>query len=114
LFVDDVARRAFLAIGAAAGDVEAALEAADPEAREFIERASVADVDADPVVESRNLIAAATRRRLARAGHVEHPDELRALREARLQLELLNDPASADEASEALLGWLDGGALERE
>jgi DNA primase len=65
LFADEIARRAFLAVAEAGGSIEAALDLADPDAREFLERASVADVDADPVLEARNLIAAATRRRLA-------------------------------------------------
>ena len=41
---------------------------ADPEAREVLERAAVADVEADPEVEARNLIGAAVRRELARRG----------------------------------------------
>ena len=65
LFVDDVARRAFLAVAEGDGSVERSLELADPEARELIERAAVADIDADPAIEGRNLIAAAVRRELA-------------------------------------------------
>ncbi len=59
MFADDVCRRAFLAVAASHGHVEAALEAADPEARELLERASVADLDADPRLEALNLLAAA-------------------------------------------------------
>jgi DNA primase len=66
LFVDDVARRAFLAVAEGDGSVERSLDLADPEARELIERAAVADVDADPAIEGRNLVAAAVRRELAR------------------------------------------------
>ena len=108
LFSDDVARRAFLAVASAAGSVEAALEKADPEAREFIERAAVADLDVDPLVEVRNLIAAATRRRLSRHPATGGPDELRAMRDARLALDRIDDPEGADAAAEELLGWLQG------
>jgi len=62
LFREDVERRAFDALAASGGDVEAALLAADPEARELIERAAVVDVEADPLVEVRTLVAAAVRR----------------------------------------------------
>ncbi len=108
LFADDIARRAFLAVAEAGGAVEAALELADPEARELLERASVADVDADPVIEARNLIAAATRRRLARSVQLTEPEQLLAVREARLALEEIDNPERADIAAEALLGWLEG------
>ena len=108
LFADDIARRAFLAVAEAGGAVEAALELADPEARELLERASVADVDADPVIEARNLIAAATRRRLARSVQLTEPEQLLAVRDARLALEEIDNPERADTAAEALLGWLEG------
>lgn len=108
LFAHDVARRAFLAVAEAGGAIEPSLELADPEAREFLERAAVADVEADPVIEARNLIAAATRRLLAKQTSVTDPDTLRSMRDARLALELIDDPESADGAAEALLGWLQG------
>ncbi len=108
LFADEVARRAFLAVAESGGAIEAALELADPEAREFLERASVADVDADPLLESRNLIAAATRRRLAQMVVDIAPDQLPLIRDARLQLDDMEDPERADVAAEALLGWLHG------
>src|SRR5688572_18151643 len=41
LFDDDVHRRAFLALGAAEGSLDAAIEAADPDAREVLERSAV-------------------------------------------------------------------------
>jgi DNA primase len=106
LFFDDVARRAFLAVADADGAIEAALDRADPEAREFLERAAVADVDADPVVEARNLIAAATRRVLGQHRDTFDPDALLAMRDARLALEQIDDPDGGDAAAEALLGWL--------
>jgi len=108
LFAEDVARRAFLAVAEAGGAVEAALELADPDARELLERASVADVDAEPVIEARNLIAAATRRRLAQSVSAVEPAQLRAVSDARLALEAIDDPDQADTAAEALLGWLQG------
>ncbi len=108
LFADDVARRGFLAVAESAGAIEPALGLADPEAREFLERAAVADVDADPVLEARNLIAAATRRRLSQMVVDIAPDQLFAIREARLQLDQMEDAEGADVAAEALLGWLQG------
>jgi hypothetical protein len=68
----------------------------------------VADLDVDPVVEVRNLIAAATRRRLSRHSATGAVDELRAMRDARLALERIDDPEGADAAAEELLGWLQG------
>jgi DNA primase len=112
LFSQDVARRAFLAVAEAGGAIEPALERADPEAREFLERAAVADLEADPIIEARNLIAAATRRLLGRQTGVVDPDTLRSMRDARLALELIDDPESADGAAEALLGWLQGASEE--
>jgi DNA primase len=113
LFADDVARRAFLATAEAGGAIEPALELADPEAREMLERAAVADVDADPVVEARNLVSAAVRRELGRRVVNLDPDEIRADRDARLALESLDDPNGADDAAEALLGWLQRRSEER-
>ena len=69
LFADDVNRRAFVALAAADGDLDAALAAADPDARDVLERAAVADLDVDAETEARNLIAAAVRRELVQAGH---------------------------------------------
>ena len=114
LFGDDVARRAFLAVADAGGAVEAALELADPEARELLERAAVADLDVDPALEARNLIAAATRRQLTRRRTVVDVEELRAMRDARLALEQMDDPGASEAAAEALLGWLQGCTREPE
>jgi DNA primase len=106
LFVDDVARRAFLAVAEGDGSVERSLELADPEARELIERAVVADIDADPAIEGRNLIAAAVRRELARRVNEIDPIEILANRDARLALERFDEPLAGDDAAELLLGWL--------
>lgn len=114
LFADDVARRAFLATAQAGGSVEPALELADPEARELLERAAVADIDADPVLEAHNLIAATVRRELVRRVQFTDPDEIRADRDARLALEALDDPATSLAAAEALLGWIQRRTEERD
>lgn len=112
LFDDEVARRAFLAAASSAGAIETALSLADPEARELLERAAVADLDVDPVREARNLVAAATRRALARRRGTT-TDELLELSEARLHLERIDDPVHGEEAAEALLLWLEEVPEER-
>ena len=106
LFVDDVYRRAFLALGETQGDVNAAIDHADPDAREALERAAVADVEAQPMAEAMNLIAAAVRRELANRTTIADPDQIREDREARLLLEQLDNPLTADAAAGELLGWL--------
>jgi len=83
-----------------------ALAAADAEAREVLERAAVADVDAQPVKEAWNLLAAAVRRRLAHRRGVTDPEMIRADRDARLLLEHLEEPDVAESAAQELLGWL--------
>ena len=67
LFSDDVYRRAFLAVAESGGALVSALELADPEAREVLERAAVVDLSDDAVLEARNLIGAAVRRELKRS-----------------------------------------------
>lgn len=114
LFVDDLSRRAFLAVAAGAGSIERAMELADPDARELLERAAVADIDDDPVVEARNLIAAAVRRSLNQRVVVLEPEQIRSDRDARLLLEALGDPEATNGAAEALLGWLQQRNEERE
>ena len=114
LFSEEVCRRAFLAVAETNGAIEAALDAADPEARELLERAVVADVDADPGVESRNLIAAAVRRELARRVNVSDPAEILADRDARLALEEIEQTTGSTDAAEALLGWLQRRSEERD
>jgi DNA primase len=106
LFRDDGHRRAFLALAAANGDLGAALDAADPDARDVLERAAVADLDVDPEVEARNLIAAAVRRELAVPAAAGDPARIRDDAEARLQLEDLGQPIAAGSAAGWLLGWL--------
>ena len=112
LFPTDVMRRAFIAVAEASGAAGAAIEAADPEAREILERAAVVDIDANGRAEAMNLLAAAVRRRLGSRRGVVDPDVLRADREARLDLELLENPESADDAVGRLLAWLGGVAVD--
>ena len=53
LFADEVYRRAFVAVAEAGGDLVQALELADPEARDVLERAAVVDVGVEPPTTSR-------------------------------------------------------------
>jgi DNA primase len=106
LFADDTHRRAFLALAESDGNLTAAIELADPEAREVLERAAVADLTVDPETEARNLIAAAVRRELRQAPPSGDPEAVRDDAEARLQLEDLSSPLPAVQAGEWLLGWL--------
>jgi DNA primase len=106
LFNDDVARRAFLAVAEAGGDVGTSLELADPDAREMIERAAVADGEWDPARLAFTLIADQVRRELRRVKWTDDVDAVRADQEARLAMHRLDDPASAPAAAEALLQWL--------
>jgi DNA primase len=106
LFADDVNRRAFLALADADGDLDAAIGAADPDAREVLEHSAVTDLDVDAEAEVRNLIAAAVRRELAAGGSSSDPERIRDDREARLQVEDLGLPNDGAAAAEWLLGWL--------
>ncbi len=67
LFTEEANLGAFRVLDEADGDVHKAIERADPEVRDLLERLSVADVDADSQVEVRNLVGAATRRQLEAA-----------------------------------------------
>jgi DNA primase len=106
LFADEACRRAFLALGEADGNLTTAIELADPDAREVLERAAIADLDVDPEVEARSLIAAAVRRQLARRHGTGDPELIRDDAEARLHLEELAAPIPGASAAEWLLGWL--------
>ena len=106
LFNDDTNRRAFLAMAAAGGSLDGAIEAADPDAREVLARAAVADLDVDPEAEARNLIAAAVRRELASRSGVTGVDLIREDRDARLHLEELGTVNAGAASAEWLLGWL--------
>lgn len=106
LFDDPANRGAFDALVAAGGDLAVAIESADGSIQDVLEGAGMADVDGDPVVEARNLIAAATRRELRRVVVGAGSDRIAADASARLTLEALAEPDRADEASAWLLGWL--------
>jgi DNA primase len=100
--------RAFRALAASAGNLEAAIASCDPEARDVLERAAVVDVDEiDVDTEARNLLNAAVRRELARRTHVSNPDEIREDAEARRLLEQLEDPVASQAAADSLLVWLE-------
>ena len=107
LFQDDSCRRAFLALGDAEGNLDAALEAADPDAREVLERAAVADLDAVPVIEARNLAVAAVRRELASRVHVTDPDAIRADAQMRRLVETVATGNPNEDVLTELLTWLD-------
>ena len=108
LFADELYRRAFLAIAAGSGDLGTALQHADPEAREVLERAAVVDLDVDAEAEARNLIAAAVRRELGRTASTNDPTLELDDREARLRLEDLGVQERAADAADWLLVWLAG------
>jgi DNA primase len=108
LFADDVHRRAFVALADAAGRLDDAIDRADPEAREVLERAAVADfADVDFELEARNLVGAAVRRELARRIAVLDGARLADDRQARLQLENDEGGPPSPAAAEWLLGWLE-------
>ena len=113
LFASDANRRAFLALAETNGSIAAAIDAADPEAREVLEHAAVADLEADPEIEAFNLIAAAVRRELGRRLKVVDVAEIREDGEARLQLDQLQTGGPPQIAAEWLLGWLERRNEER-
>ena len=108
LFADEVCRRAFVAIAGADGDLNRALELADPEARDVLERGAVVDIDVDVELEARNLIAAAVRRELSTGAASSEPDRIRQDAEARVRMEELRNDDRGLEAAGWLLGWLEG------
>jgi DNA primase len=113
LFHDDVARRAFDAVATAGADnVEGALQLADPEAREFLERAAVADTETDPILEVRALIVAAARRVLSSMSSSTDLEVLRSIRDVRLLLDELDGPTPSEDTVERLLQWLEETAEE--
>ena len=113
LFVDEVMRRSFGALAEHEGRLDAAIDAADPDVREVLERAAVADFDVDSEVEARNLIAAAVRRELAAGAATPDPELIRDDREARLLVEDLSHPIDAAQAAGRLLGWLHRRSTQR-
>jgi len=132
LFDGEEARRAFRALAAAAeersGSVDStedeswrlvgrALELADPDARDLLERAAATDVSSEgsrashdgrsvTEAEALNLIRAAVRRRLVSRTAIVDPETIRADREVRQLLEQLDDPDMSEAAAGELLSWL--------
>ena len=111
LFADEVYRRAFVAIAQAGGDLVQAIDLADPEARDVLERAAVVDVGVesteDVEAEARNLISAAVRRELANRAVTGEPDQILSDAEARVQMEKLRNAEQGLETAGWLLGWLE-------
>lgn len=110
LFFSEIARRAFVTL-ADAGSMQGlilqnALESADPEVRELLERAAVADVEVPPPSIAFNLIGIAVRRVLGQRTSIVDPEAIHQDREARRQLESLDDERAALAAAETLLKWL--------
>lgn len=108
LFDDDANRMAFLALAEVDGELNAALEVAPPDSREVLERAAVADLQIDPLIEAKTLIAAAVRREVRNRTGLTDPDSIEEDRQARLDVQALNeaDQDRALMAAESLLGWL--------
>jgi DNA primase len=81
-----------------------------------LERAAVADLNLQPDVEARTLIAAAARRELRARSRLTDPAAIEEDRVARLDVDALNDidPTRASAAAESLLGWLDRRTGERD
>jgi DNA primase len=106
LFADDICLSAFRTLAAADGQINLALEMADAEARELIEHIAVLDVEATPDLEARNLISAASRRkldRLVRSGDIHAALEVI---EVKHLMERLEDPQLGPAAADELLSWL--------
>jgi DNA primase len=107
LFADETYRRAFVAVAGAGGDLVAALEQADPEARDVLERAAVVDLEVDVDAEARNLISAAVRRELSSGTAGSGDDLIRSDAEARVRMEELRTAERGLDAAGWLLGWLE-------
>lgn len=111
LFSSEIARRGFVALATAADSTSGtlfdnAMSLADPDVRELLERAAVADIDVDPPSVAFDLIGVAVRRILATRTRIVDSAEILADREARQRLEDITVERTAQEAATALLGWL--------
>lgn len=110
LFADEVTRRTFATLGQAGSQpgvlLTNALAIADPEVREVLERSAVADFDVPAQSVAFNLIGITVRRVLGQRTGITDPEEIRQDRDARLELEKLDDERAAPAACEALLWWL--------
>jgi len=112
LFPDDASREAFCAITGSDGDVHRALQNASDDAVVIIERAAVYDVQADPLIESRALIAAAVRRELGKRRQSTDIEQIQQERRVRIALEELGKAGKSSDAAIALLQWLAQVAVE--
>jgi hypothetical protein len=72
----------------------------------LLERAAVADVEVPPASIAFNLIGIAVRRILGQRTSIADPEEIHQDREARRQLESLDEERAALAAAESLLRWL--------
>jgi DNA primase len=106
LFTDDVALSVFRALAETDGDFDQAMEIADPEARDMLERAAMLPTDANPAVEARNLIGAATRRALARLARTGDLARVAQIQDAKMLLAGLDEPGSETDSALSLLAWL--------
>lgn len=111
LFSSEITRRGFVALATAAERTSGslfdnAMSLADPDVRELLERAAVADIDVDPPSVAFDLIGVAVRRILATRTRIVDPSEILADRDARQRLEDITVERTAQEAATALLGWL--------
>lgn len=111
MFASEITRRGFVALATAAERASGtlfdnAMGLADPDVRELLERAAVADIDVDPPSVAFDLIGVAVRRILATRTRIVDPTEILADREARQRLEDITVERTAQEAATALLGWL--------
>ena len=111
LFSSEIARRGFVALATAADRTvgtlfDNAMSLADPDVRELLERAAVADIDVDPPSVAFDLIGVAVRRLLATRTRIVDAAEILADRDARQRLEDITVERTAQEAATALLGWL--------
>ena len=106
LFDDEVYRRAFLALADADGNLDAAMERADPDAREVLDTAGIADLDGGARGRGPQPHRGRGPPGAAAHGSTSDPERIRDDRDARLHLEELGRSISSASASEWLLGWL--------
>jgi DNA primase len=122
LFADDVNVGVFRALAQSGGDVFKAMEVADPQGRDLLERLAARGApDNDPHVEVRTLVAAATRREIDRltasARSVQSREDFAEASaeqsRALLLVAALDEPSRASTATDQLLTWLDRRNEER-
>ncbi len=112
LFADEVYRRAFLASHEAGGDLVQAIELADPEARDVLERAAVVDVGVDADRRRRGRGAQPDQRRGAPRARNWRASSASPIRYSRMprrgcSMEKLRNAEQGLETAGWLLGWLE-------